>query len=249
MVMSASSINSNVTNLPEESSKAAGRQTELNKDRDNFLKLLMAQLKNQNPLSPTDTTAFTQQIIGLTQAEQSITTNQHLEKMVEMNKAAHIGNLTGYIDKEVEYDGSRQKLARGSAEFGYILEEDAQDVNISIMNSSGKTILTTKGEPGKGSHEFIWNGKDNSNRLQDDGNYIMEISAKGKDNRIISVITNRLGHVMGVSNANGKSELILSGGKTIDVNKVIAIKQSDVKPGQDNRQAEILAANEQEENI
>jgi len=60
---------------------ATGR-TRLAENFDTFLTLLTTQLKNQDPLSPMDSTQFTQQLVQMTGVEQQLLTNDLLEKLV-----------------------------------------------------------------------------------------------------------------------------------------------------------------------
>ena len=58
---------------------AAGARTRLSDNYDTFLVLLTAQLQNQDPLAPMDSTQFTQQLVQFSQVEQQIRTNEQLE--------------------------------------------------------------------------------------------------------------------------------------------------------------------------
>jgi len=50
-------------------------------DKNMFLQLLVAQLKNQDPLSPTDSMAFVQQLAQYQQLEQSVNTGQDISEI------------------------------------------------------------------------------------------------------------------------------------------------------------------------
>ena len=66
-------------------------------NRDTFLKLLVAQLKNQNPLNPTDSTQFVSQLAQFSQLEQSTQMERDLSairKLLEGQSAANSGTIS-----------------------------------------------------------------------------------------------------------------------------------------------------------
>src|SRR5436190_1843670 len=78
-----------------------------------FLKLLTAQLQNQDPLKPMDTAQFTQQLVQFANVEQSIATNKNLENLVTLQQASQNAQATSYIGRTVESVGATQSLVNG----------------------------------------------------------------------------------------------------------------------------------------
>lgn len=68
-------------------------------DYNAFLKLLIAQLKNQDPTNPTDSTQYLSQLASFSSVEQSIQTNQKLDELLSTSR---ISQATGLIGKEIE---------------------------------------------------------------------------------------------------------------------------------------------------
>lgn len=73
--MSTSPVTASSSLPPESAAKAA---TPGAVDKNMFLQLLVAQLKNQNPLRPTDSMQFIQQLAQFQQMEQSVNTGQEI---------------------------------------------------------------------------------------------------------------------------------------------------------------------------
>lgn len=69
-----------------------------------FLKLLVAQMENQDPMNPTDATEFTGQLTQYSILEQSLTTNNILETISTQYTAQTAAGLTDYIGKVIETD-------------------------------------------------------------------------------------------------------------------------------------------------
>src|ERR1700754_3933826 len=82
------------------SSTAATDRNTLASNYDTFLVLLTAQLQNQDPLAPMDSTQFTQQLVQFSQVEQQIRTNEQLEGLVGQYKASSAGAALSYLGRE-----------------------------------------------------------------------------------------------------------------------------------------------------
>jgi flagellar basal-body rod modification protein FlgD len=57
-------------------------------DKEAFLKILLTQLENQNPLDPVDTTEFTNQLVAYSSLEQLMTMNEKLDNLIAAQSAA-----------------------------------------------------------------------------------------------------------------------------------------------------------------
>lgn len=179
-----------------------------------FLKLLTTQLQNQDPLSPTDSTTFTQQLVQYSQVEQQIKTNDNLTTLVDSTKAANNSNLAllNYIGRYAEVDGKDFALQGGTATMVYQLASAAQTVKLELLDSSGTKVASYDGPAGAGLQKITWDGKTNSGAQLSDGKYTLNIVATGADGKSIAVSQqSSIGKVTGVErNASGN---LLSIGK------------------------------------
>ena len=71
-----------------------------------FLSLLTTQLQNQDPLNPTDTNQFTQQITSMTGVEQQLMSNQLLQQLVQQQTG--VGAAAGLIGDTVTAPGANK---------------------------------------------------------------------------------------------------------------------------------------------
>ncbi|WP_051881538.1 flagellar hook capping FlgD N-terminal domain-containing protein [Parvularcula oceani] len=69
---------------PASGAPQAGQPEELTQ----FLSLLTTQIRNQDPLTPLDSTAFVEQLATFSSLEQQVQTNRHLESILERLAAA-----------------------------------------------------------------------------------------------------------------------------------------------------------------
>ena len=162
--------------------------TGLAEDFDSFLNLLTTQLQNQDPTEPLDTNQLTDQIVQFTQAEQLINTNQKLDQLVQLQSASTASNAVSYVGRVVEVESDEFNLVGGFANFGYELDYNAKDVEISITTPAGTVISTIDGPTTSDKkHRLTWNGTDKNGNPVADGIYKISIVAKDSDGKEIGV--------------------------------------------------------------
>jgi flagellar basal-body rod modification protein FlgD len=165
------------------SSSAAAKKTSV-MGKDDFLNLLVAQLKNQDPLSPDDPTAFTAQLAQFSSLEQLTNLNTSMEGLTEaQNNSEKISSLS-LIGKNVSYNSGTLNYAGQPIELGYQLDGTASSVTISIQDANGKTVHTTQAaatELGAGNHFITWDGTDQDGNPVASGKYtiVLQASAAG----------------------------------------------------------------------
>lgn len=175
---------------------------------DQFLKLLTAQLKYQNPLDPMKPEQFTQQLVEFASVEQSIATNKNIEKLLGVQTGNQMAMAVSYIGLKVAAPGDTNYSAGDGADYTYAMPLAAQTTTIQILNSSGTAVRTTSGQIAAGTHNFAWDGKDDNGAVLPDGEYKIVVTAKdgaGKD--IEGITTSIKGFVTGVESDSGTIKL------------------------------------------
>lgn len=156
---------------------ATNRGAATNSDTfDTFLKLLTTQLKNQDPLSPLDTTEFTNQLTQFSQVEQQIRTNAGLDSLLKVSQANQAVAALNYMGKQVEARSDAIQLKDGSANILYSLPEGVFSTAITIMDSKGGVLRRITGETSAGRHEYLWDGANNSGIALPDGPYSIDVT-------------------------------------------------------------------------
>lgn len=190
--------------------KSAAGAKSLAQNFDTFLTMLTTQLKHQDPLSPMDSTQFTNQLVQFAGVEQQINANANLEKLIGatgMNTHAQAVNYIGHVVEadtdQVPLQGSVDtasnsiQLANGSATFKYSLAEQATSTQLRIKDSNGNVIRTLVGDLNKGIHEITWDGKNSAGETMDTGTYTVEpnvVNAAGKSVETTTYTTKRTGN-------------------------------------------------------
>jgi flagellar basal-body rod modification protein FlgD len=198
---------------------------------DTFLKLLTTQLKNQDPLSPMDSTQFTQQLVQMSGVEQQLLTNDLL-KQVASNTGTGISTAVGLIGKQVKAVSDNAQLANGQAAWSFNLPADAASVTVEVVDSKG-TMYHAENLSGAqlkaGDHDFTWNGKDMTGTKAPDGVYTLRLTAKDPSGTGIATTTYVQGVVGAVEQSNGQT-LISVGPTKVDWSTVKSITEASTSP-------------------
>ena len=189
---------------------------------DTFLQLLTTQLKNQNPLDPLDTNAFTQQLVQFSGVEQQLKTNEFLEAMVISTQTANSAQAVSYVGKVVTASGSKSELVNGAAIWHFAVD-DAANITATVRDANGNVVYTKSGSVIKGESVFTWDGKGNDGRQRADGSYSMTVEARNKEGKLIPVATEMTGEVTGID-FSGSEPVLIVGGARVNLSAVLSVR-------------------------
>ena len=221
------SVSSTTTSPLTTASTAATGGSALGKD--DFLKLLTAQLSNQDPLNPMDNTQFVAQLAQFSALEQQMQANTNLEGIAIAQSAMNNAQVTQLVGKTVEAKGNGLSLQGGvPVNASYTADSAAADVTVTIRDAGGKVVRTMPlGEQSAGAHNVIWDGANDGGTKQPDGTYTIEVSAKDAGGKTVSTSTNVTGLVTAVSfTASGAQLVIGATGQKVAPADVITVKNS-----------------------
>ena len=177
---------------------------------DTFLKLLTTQLKNQNPLEPLDTNEFTAQLVQFSQVEQSVKSNDFLEKLVAAQAGSASQTAVGYIGKLVTADGATTRFENGRAAWALNATADAEATFV-IRDAAGSVVHTVTRAIARGDSALIWDGTTSTGEPAREGLYTLAVSARDAAGRFVAVGTEIKGLVRGVEFAGGEPMLDIGG--------------------------------------
>ncbi|MFT3728225.1 MAG: flagellar hook capping FlgD N-terminal domain-containing protein [Terricaulis sp.] len=220
MVSSVNSTTPTVTN--PNATDAASAQATLSDNFSTFLTLLTSQLQNQDPLSPMDSTQFTQQLVQFSQVEQQIKTNSNLESLASQFQAASSSAALSYLGKDAVIQSDTAYQSGTGASWGYNLPNTANTIKIEVRDASNRTVATLDGETGSGDHVVTWDGKDSSGNAMPAGNYHIAITAKDTGGTAITPTVTVSAVIRGVDFTGTTPEIITDSG-SIDFSKIRAI--------------------------
>src|ERR1051325_11801141 len=110
-------------------------------DKNGFLQLLIAQLKNQDPLQPMDNQQFAVQLATFNSLEQLMDIDKQLTTLQTTQGQANQFNSASLIGKQIQADGNTVALQNGgSTTLGYRLSANATKVSLKIQDSNGTLV-------------------------------------------------------------------------------------------------------------
>jgi flagellar basal-body rod modification protein FlgD len=151
--------------------------------RDEFLKLLVTQLSNQDPMNPLEGQEFAAQLAQFTSVEALVNIEQTLAAQGDMNavlaQSMNNGVAAGLIGQAVEAPGNGLNWDGDvAATGGFFLENDAASVSISIRDASGVLVRTIDlSSLEEGSQSFEWDGTSDTGARVKAGAYTAEVTA------------------------------------------------------------------------
>lgn len=155
--------------------------------QDRFLKLLVTQMQNQDPLNPMDNAQVTSQMAQLSTVTGIDKLNSSVNSLLSSFQSNQSLQAASVIGKGILAEGNNLKLQNGDAAFGIDLAASADDVTVAVKNSSGNTIATLQlGAQDIGVHSFSWDGVDSNGNQVADGKYTFEVSAKSAGSDVAS---------------------------------------------------------------
>ncbi len=194
-----------------------------NIDKEAFLKLLVAQLKYQDPLNPLTNNQFIEENTMFSQLEQLTNLNDSVKTL--MNNITNNNRIAAasYIGKYIS-TGTEKITVSGSHinSLSFSIPEKA-DVIASISNAKGDNVaMVDLGTLSSGIHTFKWNGKDNKGNQVSDGIYTVNFVAKSESGTFVPV-EGYSGKVVSVIFSGNNVFLETDTGKKININNVESV--------------------------
>jgi len=206
-----------------QSTQTAKAQATLSSNYETFLKLLTTQLQNQDPLSPLDSTKFTEQLVSYSQVEQQIQTNTNLASLISTTKSAAGANAVNYLGKTAVTSGPVSSLSDGSASWRYSLPRDASAIQVNVTDGKGNIIRTLTGNASTGTHQITWDGKSSTGATMPGGQYSLAITARGADGAAIPAKISGLGLVKEID-MSGVEPLVQVGSRQLKLTDIVGLQ-------------------------
>lgn len=170
----------NPSSTTNAASAAAGTQ-------DRFLKLLVTQMKNQDPLNPMDNAQVTSQMAQLSTVTGIDKLNTTLQALSDSMTSSSNQTLqaTNMIGHGVMVPGSNIDLTKGAGYGGFELGQSVDKLDVAIYDKAGALVRNISlGAQSSGVVNWQWDGRDNSGAVVKDGSYTFSASAAQAGNKV-----------------------------------------------------------------
>jgi flagellar basal-body rod modification protein FlgD len=149
--MDITALNGSTTQTPTTSAKNAAET------QDRFLKLLVAQMNNQDPLNPMDNAQVTSQMAQIQQVTSLSTLDTSIKGLGSQLGQMQALQSISLVGREVSVPSDKLMVENGMAEASYELDGAAQAVKLEILGGAGNVIDTVQlGAQGAGRQTFSW---------------------------------------------------------------------------------------------
>lgn len=219
--MSALSTLSGLVDTANAAAATGGKKNEAKELNDRFLKLLVAQLNNQDPLNPLDNAQVTSQMAQINTVTGINGLNDTVGKLLEQFARLETMQAAQLTGRDVLVAGNAMTLgASGTAIGGVELAAPADNVTVQIHDANGILVRELALGAMSGMQKFEWDGKTTNDTPAAPGQYTFSVQAvaSGKEVGATALAARR---VEGVRQEGGAVQLILTGAG--------AVAYSDIK--------------------
>ena len=181
MAIDTSSVSSSVLSQYSGTNSASSDSSSLGKT--DFLKLLVTQLNNQNPLDPQDNSEFVAQLAQFSSLEGMENLNSSMTSLLSSYQSSQALQASSLVGSSVIVQTNSALVDTSSSLNGtVVMPSSGSNVNVKIYDSAGGLVKTLSlGDQSAGNIDFIWDGTNASGEAVSPGNFtfVAEASLNG----------------------------------------------------------------------
>lgn len=222
-ISSATTISA--ANASTVSSSSSGSASEITSDFETFLKMMTAQIRNQDPLNPMDASDFATQLATFSGVEQQVRSNELLTDLLQQSKVLDLSRMSSWVGKtvrvaaDVSYEGNSIDL--------WAQPFDAADhAELVIRDSYGRE----RNRIGIPTYEapVEWTGVDEKGAAVAWGTYSVEVESFAADGTLLETEPALVYSEVLEARSDGSSIwLVLPGGLEVAADAVTAIRSAE----------------------
>ena len=198
--------------------------------KDDFLNLLVAQLKNQDPLKPIDSTEFTAQLAQFSSLESLSNINDTLNELKLYQTSTNNSMAVELLGRSVTASGNSVEIIKGVPEnIVFQLAGNASAVSVNLIDAAGRLVKKIDaGALTAGEQTVRWDGTDNKGNALADGAYTFAVEAADPTGQSVNVVPYIRGNVTDIVYREGTAYLKV-GSREVPLGKVILVSGNSTK--------------------
>lgn len=213
-----------INSVPTSSSFVPSTETSeavIASDFETFLKMLTVQMENQDPLNPTDSAEYAQQLATFSGVEQAVLTNELLTSLMMQMNTSGMAQMADWVGKEARaaapahFDGSPITIAPNPAAI-------AEKVELVVYDDAGEEVQRL--EIPKSAEPVEWAGTSSDGTPFPSGVYTFHVESSANGEVVLDEVADVYARVKEVRSENGASVLILEGGVAVLASDVSALR-------------------------
>lgn len=207
--------------------KASTTKTDMEEQQDRFMKLLVTQLQNQDPLNPMDCAETTSQMAQINMVTQLSQLNDSFTSMLSSFTAQQTLQAANVIGKSVLAAGSTLNYDGSTAiDFRTNITSGLKGGLVQVVDASGKVVqeLEFGQQSFTGYGNFTWDGKTAEGTTAPAGTYTIRAYGAQSDGSAVQLQTQTWQKVGSVALDGGSTKIVLADGSAVDLNSVSQIR-------------------------
>lgn len=208
--------------VTQANTQSTAAQAMITSDFETFLKMLTAQMENQDPLNPIESSDYAVQLATFSGVEQQVRSNQLLEGLTQQLGVMGLAQLAGWIGMEARaagpawFDGSPVTLSIAPA-------PAAQEAVLVVRDAAGAVVGRTSVPLAGG--EVDWAGMDADGDPLPPGLYSFELESYANGDLLKSEQVEVYARIAEARNENGQTVLVFEGGNKLPASAVSALRE------------------------
>lgn len=198
-----------------------GTAAQLSSNEQTFLKLLMTQIKNQDPTSPMDTNQFTSELVQFSSVEQQINTNTSLTSLIQLTQSGQLLQSSSLVGHKVLVNSPTMPVQNGAGQIQFTATK-AEPVTITVYNALGAAVRQDVVTAAAGPNTWNWNAVNAHGTTMPDGAYKVSATTQSGSAAAQAVPFSVVGLATGLTKS-GSSLNLQIGALSTDVSTVQSI--------------------------
>lgn len=209
----------NVNSSTNKTTSTAAQSSGSADTQDRFLKLLVAQMQNQDPMNPMDNAQVTTQLAQIQTVTGVGTLNNSIQSLAGQFQQMQALQSVSLVGREVTIPGNKVAVADGKAQMDFDLSDPADTVKLEVLNGAGAVISTQDlGAMKAGSQSYTWD----ASKSPETANLTFRVTAT-KNSNPVTATTLMHDTVKAVSTSGSTLQLELKNSGLVDYDKVRAL--------------------------
>jgi len=201
-------IVNSVSTTPTTSTAGTGSAEEL---KNEFLQLLITQIKNQDPLKPLDNAEFTSQLAQLSTLEQLQAMNDSMTQDLVYTQSLNNTMMLGLVGRTAVVEGDQVAVTDGEASSSHLQSESAGVATVTVRDENGDVVRTFTQTVAAGWSELTWDGLGTDGQAAPDGDYTLSVEVADNEGADVESVVYMSGLVESIRFENNLALLHIAG--------------------------------------
>jgi len=198
---------------------AAG--TDIDSDFDTFLKMLTAQVRNQDPLNPMDASDFASQLATFSGVEQQVLTNELLRDLGAGNVLNGLADHAGWVGMEAK---TQDELAFSGEPVTLHFDRPPDTLAMELVVTNPNGLEVQRRSLADADSPYVWDGLQPSGSALPTGTYTLSIEATAASGRVSTLPVSSYARISEVRAGDDGALVVLDDGRQVAASAITALR-------------------------